>query len=170
MTVPDTVTNIGTCAFADNTTLKTVNLGNSVESIGSLAFFNCSSLEELYIPSSVTEIREDAFSGCDNLTIVCDEGSAAQQYASDNNIPYRLRENDGPKDMIYGDIDGDGKITAKDSLSIARHVVKIRMIAEERLPAADVNKDGKITNKDSLEILRYTINMSKNENIGNAAA
>ena len=58
-----------------------VFLGGYVESIQSAAFRNCASLSYIYIPSSVTEIADDAFDGCANVTIGCEQGSAAYQYA-----------------------------------------------------------------------------------------
>ena len=65
-----------------------------------------------------------------------------------------------------GDVEGDGKISAKDSMLIQRYVINIRKLDDTDLKAADVNGDGKVTNKDALEILRYTINLSKNDKIG----
>ena len=68
--------------------------------------------------------------------------------------------------QVYGDIDGDGKISAKDSLNIQRYVINLKAFDEEQLLAADVNGDGKVTAKDALEILRYTLNLSDNDKIG----
>ena len=50
--------------------LATVTIPSSVTSIGSDAFCNCSGLTSVTIPSSVTSIGSDAFRGCDNLTSV----------------------------------------------------------------------------------------------------
>ena len=72
---------------------------------------------------------------------------------------------DKPKRM-YGDVDGDGKISAKDSMLVQRYAVKLKQLEGIDLIAAEVNADGKVTAKDALEILRYTIHMSKNERIG----
>ena len=58
---------------------------------------------------------------------------------------------------VYGDIDGDEKVSAKDSLLIQRYVIKSVQFDETQQKAADVNGDGKITAKDALEILRYSI-------------
>ncbi|MEE3450750.1 MAG: dockerin type I repeat-containing protein [Acutalibacteraceae bacterium] len=63
----------------------------------------------------------------------------------------------------YGDIEGDGKVTARDALLIQRYVLHLAQFDEPALKAADVNGDGKITNKDALEILRYILKLSKNE-------
>ncbi len=56
-----------------------------------------------------------------------------------------------------GDVDGDGKISAKDSMNIQRYVISLKKLDDNQLKAADVNGDGRVTNKDALSILRYTI-------------
>ncbi len=58
---------------------------------------------------------------------------------------------------VYGDVDGDGKVSAKDSLLIQRYVIKLVQLGDVQQKAADVNGDGKITAKDALEIQRYSI-------------
>ena len=80
----DEFTTIGSETFM-NSSLKNVDLFDSVTTIGARAFAGCAQLEELTIPDSVTEIGEDAFSGLtglEKLTILCDpalipEGSFA---------------------------------------------------------------------------------------------
>ncbi len=76
-------------AFSGNEKINSVNIPNTVTKIGS-SFENCSNLEEIVISPSVTRISENAFSGCEKLTIYCNKGSYAQQYAEENNIPYVL--------------------------------------------------------------------------------
>ena len=63
-------------------------------------------------------------------------------------------------------MNGDGKVTAKDSMLIQRYAVNLVSLSDDQQKAADVNGDGKVTAKDALEILRYTIRMSKNDKIG----
>ena len=69
-------------------------------------------------------------------------------------------------DSIIGDTNGDGKITAKDSISIQRYVINLLQLDDYQLALSDVNTDGKVTNKDSLSILRYTISLSDNNQTG----
>ena len=57
-----------------------------------------------------------------------------------------------------GDVNGDGKVTAKDSMTVQRYAIKLDQLSDEQLKAADVDKDGKTTSKDALYILRYSIN------------
>lgn len=58
---------IGSSAFKDCTSLKSVTIGNSVESIGSYAFENCTSLKSVTIGNSVESIGSYAFKNCTSL-------------------------------------------------------------------------------------------------------
>ena len=70
VTIPNSVTSIGSSAFRNCSSLTSVTIPNSVTSIGSSAFRNCSSLTSVTIPNSVTSIGEWAFYGCSGLTSV----------------------------------------------------------------------------------------------------
>ncbi|MBQ5969746.1 MAG: leucine-rich repeat domain-containing protein [Clostridia bacterium] len=69
-TMPNSVTNIGECAFANGDFLTSVMIPNSVISIGEEAFANCDSFTSVTIPNSVTSIESRAFSFCSSLTSV----------------------------------------------------------------------------------------------------
>jgi hypothetical protein len=56
------------------------------------AFKRCSSLTSITIPNSVNNIGNSTFEGCDNLTIHCNKDSYTEQYAKENNIPYKIIE------------------------------------------------------------------------------
>lgn len=90
VSVPSGVTKIGQMSFSDCSSLSSVSLPSTLTSIGDCAFDGCSSLKSVTIPDSVTNIGDDAFDGCDNLTIRCREGSAAYNYAVENDIDYEL--------------------------------------------------------------------------------
>ena len=70
VTIPGSVTSIGSGAFRRCSALTGVTIGNGVTSIGNWAFADCSSLTGVTIPNSVTEIGEAAFYRCTALTSV----------------------------------------------------------------------------------------------------
>ena len=70
ITIPNSVTSIGTAAFYGCSSLTSITIPNSVTSIGTSAFFGCSSLTSITIPSNVIRLGADIFSGCRSLTSV----------------------------------------------------------------------------------------------------
>ena len=68
VTIPSSVTTIGSDAFALCPLLTGVSIPASVTSIGVSAFYECPMLTNLVIPSSVTSIGEQAFFHCTGLT------------------------------------------------------------------------------------------------------
>ncbi len=60
-----------------------------------------------------------------------------------------------------GDVDGDGRVTAKDAMLIQRYTINLTTLTDEQLAAADVDGDGKVTGKDALIIMRATVNLVK---------
>ena len=67
LTVPNSVTRIGSYAFAHCSSLASLTLPNSVTHIGNYAFCNCSALTSLTLPNSVTHIGDCAFQDCSSL-------------------------------------------------------------------------------------------------------
>lgn len=70
VTIPNSVTRIGSHAFRDCSNLTTVSISNSITNIGAYAFYNCSNLTSFTIPKTVTDIGRYAFAGCTGLTSV----------------------------------------------------------------------------------------------------
>ena len=85
--IPDSVKSIGGSAFSGCIALTSIDIPNSVTSIGDYAFSGCIALTSIDIPNSVTSIESGAFHNCTNLTIYCEQGSYAETYAKENNIP-----------------------------------------------------------------------------------
>lgn len=94
MNISDSVTSIGSYAFANLNSITTLNIGsgmtniessvfpsmirltavtipNTVTTIGLKAFYNCYSLKTVIIPNGVTRIEGEAFRKCSGLTKVC---------------------------------------------------------------------------------------------------
>ena len=70
VTIPDSVTSIGSSAFSGCYGLESITIPDSVTSIGNDAFRNCSSLTEITIPRGVKKIADYTFGGCSSLTSV----------------------------------------------------------------------------------------------------
>ena len=69
--LPDELTHIGKCAFADLVCLSGITIPEKVTGIGENAFCWCEGLRgNITIPDSVTTIGVDAFNGCKNLQSV----------------------------------------------------------------------------------------------------
>ncbi|MBQ2152448.1 MAG: dockerin type I repeat-containing protein [Clostridia bacterium] len=66
-------------------------------------------------------------------------------------------ESDTEDNFMLGDVDGDGKVSAKDSMLVQRYVINLKQLSDLQKKAADIDLDGKITNKDALGILRFSI-------------
>ena len=78
ITIPDSVTSIGNYAFYDCTSLKSITIPEGVKSIGSKAFHNCESLTSVTIPSSVFSIGTYAFGHCLSLKTINYTGTKEQ--------------------------------------------------------------------------------------------
>ncbi|MBR6548317.1 MAG: dockerin type I repeat-containing protein [Clostridia bacterium] len=62
----------------------------------------------------------------------------------------------GP-DVIFGDVDGDEKITATDALEVLKSVVGKTTFTDDQKVAADVTGDGKADAADALDILKKVV-------------
>ncbi len=85
VTIPETITDaerevsgIGKEAFYQLSTVKEIELPDTVTFIGEFAFAGCTSLETITIPASVTYIDNYAFAGCTSLKSVVFEGKAVE--------------------------------------------------------------------------------------------
>lgn len=70
VTIPNSVTSIGICAFENCTSLTSITFPDSLTSIGDWAFRVCTSLTSIEIPDSVTSIGDYAFDNCSSLESV----------------------------------------------------------------------------------------------------
>lgn len=74
---------VGDYAFAKCTGLEQMTLPANVTAVGIQAFGDCTNLRDISIPNETKSIHETAFDGCTQLTIHCEEGSAADDFAKD---------------------------------------------------------------------------------------
>ena len=57
--------------------------------------------------------------------------------------------------VIYGDVNGDGKVAATDYVRIKNHIMETSILSGCYKEAADVNKDGKVAATDYVKIKNY---------------
>ena len=88
--IPDSVTSIGSWAFAGCIGLTSITIPDSVTSIGDGAFTYCIGLTSITIPDSVTSIGYEAFEGCSILREVTYKGKI---YTSKRELLNDLRSN-----------------------------------------------------------------------------
>ena len=70
VTIPNTVTAIGSSVFMNNTTITAVVLPEKLTAIGSYAFSGCTALTSINLPDQLVEIGSYAFRNCSGLS--CD--------------------------------------------------------------------------------------------------
>ncbi len=70
ITLSSTLTEIGSHAFYECTSLQTFSSGQSLKTIGIQAFDGCSALSEVILGSSVTDVKGYAFNQCPSLKTV----------------------------------------------------------------------------------------------------
>jgi hypothetical protein len=132
--------------------INEVNIETGVLSIGAWAFGFCVNLTKVTIPDSVLDISEYAFFDFDtSLMIYCNEGSYAQEYAIEHEIPYVLLNGRAP---IPGDADGDGAVTIADIQTVYNYLLTGNLSGDQLL-VADFDQDGTVTIADVQAIYNY---------------
>lgn len=59
--------------------------------------------------------------------------------------------------VIYGDVNGDGKVNSRDLLAIQKNNIRVAGLSGVYSTAADVNRDGKINSRDLLAVQKHNI-------------
>ena len=70
LTIPDSVTSMGTNVFRNNLYIRNVKLSNSLTTIPSGTFYGCQRLTSVTIPNDITSIGTSAFTQCKAITSI----------------------------------------------------------------------------------------------------
>lgn len=165
--IPSSVKKINWWAFYDSKNLSKVQLSDGLRTICYGAFMNCPNLRSLSVPATVTQIGDDSIAvKCTTRKDVFDiyskkqistqqyetdngfvmsgySGTAAEKYAEDNSLNFNSQGN-----VMYGDIDGNGKIDSADVDLAKKFVSRAKNPDKLEMAAADVDNDGLVTDND----------------------
>ena len=156
--IPASVTEIGEEAFTNCRSLTNLTIPGGVKklgdenSVGYGMFENCKNLSEIKIPASVDYINPDTFMGCGSLTICGEKNSAAQEFASNNNILFRVINE---PDCMVGDINGNGTVSIDDATMVQKAVAEMVVLTGAQTLAADADGDGVVNINDATMIQKY---------------
>ena len=121
ITIPDTVTVIGSAAFMDCISLEEITIPDSVTEIGGSAFRGCTALTSIIIPDNVAFVGDWAFMDCSALTdITLPDSVETIGYQAFNRSGYYNDESNWDNDILYV---GNHVVQAKSTISGA-HTVK----------------------------------------------
>lgn len=169
ITFPDSLTKIGLRAFQNCTGLETINFGTGALVIDEYAFENCTTLTQVTIPQTVISIGKDAFrfreensvnsTATHPVKIICNLGSAGVAYGVASGAPTYIIELE--KEVVFGDIDGNGQITLDDAIKALRIVSGVEPpLAEEDVFYCDINSNGILDLNDARAILKREANIA----------
>ena len=137
-------------AFQKCTSLKILAIADGIKKIPAQSFYGCTSLREANVPKTVTEISASAFKNDPNLTLGVYNGTSAQTFAEENDIPYVILD-----EVLLGDADGDGEISISDVTGIQKFLAELEQLDALRRKAADVTRDGEIDVTDATTLQMY---------------
>jgi len=63
--------------------------------------------------------------------------------------------------IIYGDTNGDGKISSADYIAIKNHIMDVKKLNTFEMECADANKDGKVNSADYIAIKNHIMDVKK---------
>ncbi len=158
--IPAGVTYIGNQAFQYCRSLTSITVPERIANIKSNVFYGCSKLSTVTIHKNVTTIGEGAFDNCSALAVVYYNGSREEWYSvsvgsgNDSLLNANIIFAEGEPDIVIGDINGDGMISAMD-MNLAKRLVSGTVTATpEQIKAADMNGDGVFNGFDTNILMR----------------
>lgn len=144
--LPDGLMKIDKVAFKGRTDIESITIPAyiiaSSEIISNDIFKVCTSLSTITADVKLNEWggfadRLDLDDDFDNFTVKCKDGKV-------------VYTNGKPETVVYGDVDGNGEVTKKDTSDLLKNIVK-----NETDTKFDVSGDGKVTIVDVILLMKY---------------
>ena len=176
ITLPQSLTAVGSYAFYNCNTLKNITIPSNVETIGNFAFYNCASMTSVTINKGIESIGESAFAKCTKIKDVYFSGSSSEwleiEIGTNNDPLYAAQihfNSTGPVETeppvtekpVPGDVNGSGAVDAGDATLILRQVVGAFKLSDEQKAIADVNGSGAVDAGDATLVLRAVVGIVK---------
>ena len=106
-------------------------------------------------PDDTSSKPDDTSSKPDDPSSKPDDTSSKPDDSSEGDTP------DQPKDMVKGDVNGDGVVNVTDISKVAAHVKGVKKLSEEMQKLADVNGDGVVNVTDISKIAAHVKGVKK---------
>jgi hypothetical protein len=90
--IGDSVVDIDGWAFRQCEHLAEVDMNDNAKKLGASVFYDDIMLTKVEVPQTVKEIGDAAFYSRRGITVVCEEGTVAEQYARENKIKYEIKD------------------------------------------------------------------------------
>ncbi len=130
VSLPGTITSIGTEAFAYSREMSTINIPSSVKSIGNGAFSN-TGITKLVIPEGVSIIRESTFEGCEALSEITIPSSVK---TIENTAFYNYYFDDGEDGPVISDVYYKGTKDMYGKISIGTNLPRSQSLRQSQRP------------------------------------
>ncbi len=137
VTVPDTVTEIGSCAFQGCYDLTGVDYGDNISKIELHAFAECRSLQMIYVPFDCEMDTNEFGDGIQGLTIYGYKGTRMESYAEEKGIDfvaldsYEIALNYSDNALDWIDLKLTATLTAADGTVVNTYGNKIGLFRVE---------------------------------------
>ena len=127
--------------------------GDNLDTTGMIVYANYNNNTQKEVTDQVEITGFDSSkAGTVNVTVV---------YAALSSV-FTVTVKEKEKTVMVGDSNGDGRITAKDSLNVLRYSIGLwKNVSADIIAALDVDGNGKVTASDALRIQRYAIGLVK---------
>ena len=152
--IPNSVTDIGYCAFYGCSGLVSVTIPNSVTIIDDYSFYNCSGLTSVTIGNSVTTIGYSAFSDCSGLNDVFSFIEDPTTVSMGSSVFYRYPANYAERTLHVP----VGSVSAyQANTKWSQYFGSIVEMENEVTTPGDVNGDGELGIADVTALINYLL-------------